>query len=819
MFLRTKGLHTTKPHGPFLVLTERPVPKVEKPHAAVTHHIFVLDRSGSMFNDMANLKSCIEQVFAAGSMQNPLVLTTLISFSSNGDVTLHWSAVPVGDVVRFDQPYLPILRSISATYLTGMSQGLNLALQQVTQGQTTGITLFSDGFANDPSTLAENVAIDAFVANVKANYPAVFVNCIGFRDWCDWNRLGFIANSLSGGCVRATSFRQVLDSLNDTQALLSREMKPRMEFEAGHEQQHVLLINRTTGQVNMSKAGEGLTYGAASVQDVIEVYGVTVLPANTNRAPKGHKAIPVASMWLAGALAVGFLNVGDLRTAKQILFTSGNKTLWELYQSAITPSMTTLMGEALAAWVRSGTNSIYSMGRNTLPKHDLFDLVREVNRLPPNSVALELPRFMATYRRRSIKRVVGTRQADGSLTPPKTFLRPVQTEADLLFVRSLEFNTSEATLQLNCVNLYCDVRDAEGNSVLRKIPFAPQTIASHKSYTLLSSGEWNVKYLVLSVYKKEAWRVLRPYMRGCLSPLGTFRKDVGSYATGARVVIPLAAFRTESALDEGLAARLGTLIAQRNQDLVNIKLLSAMQSKEETVSFAPDQVSLLKEYHLTPKFNYSPPTTTHYVDREKAIREGQIDSYTHYRVNFGTVSILDDGEFRSGNEFLNRRYTVTLKGKVLEKPTLQTYTQGAEYSVKPPGKQKNTPADDLMARRADELLLASPGRPRYTQERVAEELQLSENGRKVVQEILQSLVVEIGCTGMLPAHLACEATQYTSDAFEAAYPVKLGKDQKEGIFFVLPNRQHPADPVVISVVPQTAWYTVKDDSGQPDAEV
>jgi len=812
MFLRTKGLHTTTPHGPFLVLTERAVPKVQKPEAAVTHHVFVVDRSGSMFADMGNLKSTIEQVFAVGSMQNPGVLTTLISFSSQGDVTLHWSGVPVGDVVQFDQPYLPILRSISATYLTGMSQGLKLALQHVVQGQTTGITLFSDGFANDPSTQAENAAIDAFVADVKANYPAVFVNCIGFRDWCDWNRLGFVANSLSGSVIRATSFKQVLDALTDTQALLSRQMKPPMNFEAGHEQQHILVINRNTGQVNMSKAGEGLTFNAASADDVIEAYGVTILPANTARAPKGHKAISPAYMWLAGALALGYLSLGQIRTAKEILFTSGNKTLWAEHQGAITPSATSALAECLRAWVRAGTNSGFFMGRNILPKYNLFDFVRDFNNLPAQSVALDLPMFLSGYRRRTIKRVLGTRQADGTLTPPKTYLRALPSDTEFMFVRSLEFNNAEATLQLNCVNRYCDVQDAEGNSILRQIPYAPRTIENHRSYTLLSSGEWNVKELILTIYKKDAWTVLRPYMRGRVK-LDKLQKDVGSYLGGARVMIPLSAFRTETAADALIVGRLGYLIHQRNSALARIKLLSAMQSKKETVSFDADQVAQLKEYHLTPKFNYSPPTTTHYVDRDKAIREGQIDSYTRYRVNFGTVLILDTDEFRSGNEFLNRRYTVTLNGEVLEKPTLQTYLQGATYTVKPPGKLKNTPADDLMAREADEILLLARTR---SAESIARTLAREEADQAIRYQQLQPLVVEIGCTGMLPAYLDNATIRYTPEEFEAAYNVKLGKSQKEGVFFVL-GWFSPA--VVISVVPQTAWYTVKDDSAEGDADV
>ena len=152
------------------VLTRFQVPAPKAVAPEVTEHIFVVDRSGSMYSDIAGLKSSVEQVLAVESLLNENVLTTLISFSSHGDVTLHWAGVPANKVTELSGPYLPKLRSIQATYLTGISQGLNLALDQVDKNRTTGITLFTDGYANDPSSSAENKALDKFVERVQKDF-------------------------------------------------------------------------------------------------------------------------------------------------------------------------------------------------------------------------------------------------------------------------------------------------------------------------------------------------------------------------------------------------------------------------------------------------------------------------------------------------------------------------------------------------------------------------------------------------------------------------------------------------------------------------
>lgn len=761
-----------------------PEPTIEK---TVTHHIFVGDRSGSMWGDVEGYKSTMKQVLAVEDATSEGVETSLISFSSHKDVTLHWSRVPVSEVNDLSNRYMGEIDSIRATFLTGISQGLNLALEQVKPGQTTGITLFTDGYANDPSSSAENKALDAFVQKVQAEYPNVFVNCIGFRDWCDWPRMESIANALSGKCVKAKSFKTVLDAMKDTQALLAGDVRPAIKFDAVEETM-ILTVNRTTGQVNASRTGEGLSLRGVGAGDQVEAYRVT-RGDKTYTIPKGTKVVQKDDMWLAGAVIRAYSSLGEIRAAKDVLFSSGNKTLWNEHQSAMTPSSLAAMNTDLTKWIVAGNNDEYEMGRNTRPPHNLFDLAGVINALPPKSIGIDKDSFYENYRRRSVKRVAGVRNDDGTILPPKAELVPRKNART--YVKGIDFNTSDASVQISTETAVWVKRLSDGE-VLEEVSFVSlDDLRDYRSYTLISSGERNVEILPLEVYTELAWNALTPFI---------LPHEARSFTPGQKAKIALKKFRMESDFCP-TPDDLAEALEQRNTATAATKILSAMQDKGAASPFTLDQVAALKEVHLTPALYFSAPSTTHYADKDEAVQKGLIDSFTRYKVNFGSVDILDTGAFRSGNAFLDRRYAVTLDGESVKKPKLDTYLSGAEYSVKPPGRSKDTAADEVMAKVADDILLSDT---RLSNEEITQRLSSAKGDVDSANKMLQGLVMEIGCTGLLPVELDQVATRYEPDEFAAKFGVKIGKAQQEGIFFVLPS------DVVISVVPETSWYTVKD---------
>jgi hypothetical protein len=763
----------------------------------VTHHIFVVDRSGSMWGDIDGLKSSIEQVLAVESLLNGTVNTSLISFSSHKDVTLHWSAVPAEKVTELSGPYLKELRSIRATYLTGISQGLNLALDQVKEGQTTGITLFTDGYANDPSSFQENKSLDAFVEKVKAEFPNVFVNTIGFRDWCDWPRMEAIANTLSGKCVKAKSFKAVLEAMKDTQTLLAGNVRPALKV-AGEANTNIVAVNRTTGQVNATALGADLILRGVSSEDKVEVYRVSKMEKEST-VPTGTKVVSPyvlskgesvedTDLSVYGVMARAFSGVGELRTAKELLFSSGNKTLWNEHQSAMTPSSLAAMNEDLTSWVKAGSNDGYEMGRNIRPPHNLFDLAKTINSLPPKSIGIDSESFYKNYRRRSVKSLSGTRNPDGSITPPNASL--VARDGARVYVKGLSFNTSDASVQME-TEIAVWVKRSSDDQVFQEVNFVSlDGLRDYRSYTLISSGERNVEILPLEVYTKAAWEQLSPFV---------LPSEAREFTPGQKAKIMLKKFRMETDAAPTVD-QLREALDSRMRAVAQVKIFSAMQNKVEASPFTAEQVEALKALHLSPALYFSAPSTVHYTDKDEAIRKGQIDSFTRYKVNFGIPEILDTGAFRSGNAFLDRRYAVTLNGAAVAKPKLDTYLQGATYLVKPPNpKAKDTAADVIMAEAADKVLLASG---RISNAQITENLVNAQKAVSEANDVFQGLVMEVGCTGLLPAELEKVSTRYDAEAFAAKFGVKLGKDEQEGMYYVLPN------DLVVSITPETSWYTV-----------
>lgn len=764
-------------------LENRETPTQAVPEPEPTHHILVIDRSGSMWGDIDGVKASIEQALAVESLMHSQVLTTVISFSTHGDVTLHWKGIPADQVTQLNQPYIKILRGIQATSLTGISQALNLALAQVDLKQTTGITLFTDGYANSPSSYSEIQSMEAFTKKA-AEAPALFMNCIGYRDWCDWPLMNKMSNALSGKTVKAASFKDVLDAMRDTQALLSGTMRPTLKVSAVSGAS-LFAVNRTTGQVNAALSGD-LSLRGIGGSDVVDVYAVRKADA-TYSIPKGTPVVDKDEAYLFGALATGYTSLQDLRSAKELLFSSGNKTLWEDHQAAITPSSLAAMLSDLSSWLKAGNNGQYEMGRNTRPKHNLFDLAAAIGGLPPKSLGIPADEFYKQYRRRSLKRIPGTREADGTLTPPKA---ETKSRDSHVHVRGLEFNTSDASVQLETSEAV-DLYDLATGKIVREVKFVPlDNLKEYRTYTLVSSGERNVEILPLEVYNERAYDALLPFL---------LPSEATGFTPGKRVRIKLKKFRMDTD-DSPTASDLLAAVKSRMEAEARVKALSAMQDKGEASPYSTEQVEALKELHLSPALYFSPPTTYEYTDREEAIRKGEIDSYTRFKIYFGTVEILNSGEFRSGNAFLQRAYAVTeANGTSNPKPKLDGYLKGDQYTLKPPGKSKDTPADVLMGAAFTEILGASP---RLSNDDITAKLKDYKKTVDAANDLCQGLVMSIGCTGLLPSELEKTLTRYEPEAFATKFNIKLGKAEQEAIFFV------SAEGLVISVMPETSWYTV-----------
>ena len=75
---------------------------------------------------------------------------------------------------------------------------------------------------------------------------------------------------------------------------------------------------------------------------------------------------------------------------------------------------------------------------------------------------------------------------------------------------------------------------------------------------------------------------------------------------------------------------------------------------------------------------------TPYTDLVAAQAKGEVDTYLSYKVKFGTPDITNVGKLKSGNAYLQRRFTLTLAdGTEVKKPKLSDWwVDGAVWGVK-----------------------------------------------------------------------------------------------------------------------------------------
>ena len=84
---------------------ERPSQKVSE--KSVAHSIVIIDRSGSMGRDLKALKEILVKLFTLDENSRTNLLLTLLSYASQGDLTVHFQRVAIQDVMKAGSAPLP----------------------------------------------------------------------------------------------------------------------------------------------------------------------------------------------------------------------------------------------------------------------------------------------------------------------------------------------------------------------------------------------------------------------------------------------------------------------------------------------------------------------------------------------------------------------------------------------------------------------------------------------------------------------------------------------------------------------------------------
>lgn len=693
-----------------------------------THLVFIVDASGSMWGDMSSLKSTLIKLLTLEEYRDSTLNVSVLSFASSGDLITHINHVPVSTVMQAGSSYLTAIQNLQTRGCTCITQGLAQALTLVQANELTAVVLLSDGYANDRSPGAEKREIDVLVEKYN-KLPNVFLNTIAFREWADYKLLSYMANAGSGTCFQCPSSKEVYDVLHNTGSLLSGPTQPAITVARGPAA-YVTAVS-LSGQKTLGTDTDTLSVRGLSDTDDLTVYRYQIVTQAAYDACK----TPVASAGNPGVLAYSLaqLSEGNLNTAKYALVSSQNETLLTGHARALTNTEVAAMSTDICSYLYDPAKTYVVSKGYGLPNANeqsvLGILAILAEGAQAGEVSVDVAALSAGYKRRGVRRVTGSREADGSILKPwiKTASRST---SKFTRVNSFDLNRNNATVNM-LVSGSLDLVDTTTNAVIDTVAGIRLDVKSYNNYTIVGDGTLNVDTLTVQIGSKKLFRQLQD--AGVIASAAVYAPDTGYLIQLAGR--PLVAYNStfDPSMLDGVFMK-----------LARAKVLSSILSsslKGESDKYTPEQVAELKRHYLSPAMYVSLPTTTEYADKNAALTDGTIDTRLSYKVDFGTSTILNMAELYSANEFLARHFTVTIAGLEQGKPKFeQRWQDKVSYGYKTlSSRTKINAVDNLMKPMFEEFL------------------GLKQNGS------IRSLLAELGLSRMEPDVLPAVYGQVSSD--------------------------------------------------------
>lgn len=741
---------------------------------APSHHIIVVDRSGSMYYDMAEMRSQIEKVLTHSEFNDPTLRITLISYSGQRDCKLHFARVTVEDVMRADSPYLKEIRGIQPTGLTCISQGLAMAETLIDDKEITAVSLHSDGYANDASPTAERRALDTLVASIAAKHKNVFVNTVAYNRYSDFNLLSSIANNLSGTCTQALSIRDVYKALYDTTALLTKNMSPAIEISGGDI---VLFISNAERKVLGSD--ESLTVRGVSEGSQKTAYKID----NMDKAqwdkiicPEAGPGAPVLY-----ALARYFLSVGEINLAKYAVVATRDKNMLSQHYRALVAADLADFASDLEKQVFEGNASVFTADYGMPKQTSILELCSVINE-HNTGMLISMEEVYKAYTRRGVERVEGVRDEKGEVQKP---LYSLKTDgSSWINPSAFKINDSEANVNM-LVTVPAKLWDNQKNEEVKEVAGIVLNLHDFKNYTIVGDGVCTLPELHVRITDKA--------LHGKLVALGVVSGKFDHKATHVIALkdMPVTSFGTDASLPANIFTDLC-----KWKTIVSITKVLADTAKTdgEGTAFSAEQIAELKEHFISPSLYFSPPTTTSYSSLEDAIKTGRVDYRTSYQCVIGNTNIVHLKDLYGADEYLARRFTLTVDGADVAKPSLSyMYNPKAKWAVKAlTARTKLNAVDDLMFPIFEDLLGFKKTGEFYSKikdiaiDKAVEAYKYAQTQEEALFVHVRHLAFYVSATGIVPESL--NAHMVEAEAFETTYGMKLGKAEKEGTFFVLPDK-------------------------------
>ncbi len=761
---------------------------------APSHHIAILDVSGSMWGDLEAVKNIIEKVFTAEEFNDPSQKISLITYSSQGDVKVHFKRVTVEDVLAPNSPHLAEIRGLRVRGLTCMSQALVAAETLIDDSEATCISLHTDGYANDRSPYAEaQIIVDAVVAIEK--HPNVFCNTVGYRSYCDFALLAAIANRLSGTSMQASNARDVYKALHSAQTLLAGSMSPVLEAGIG-TYDFLTFVSKKGGKVLGSEKSIQVR-GLASGDDAT-VYRYREVDALAYTKAPGPVCDGLTNPTPLLAFARAQIALGNLNAAKYAMVSTRNTFLIQQHSRALVASEVAAMGADIERHlyndVAVALNADYGLGE-TGPS--LLSVLAVLDKYR-SSVRINVDTLLKTYTRRGLKKVPGTRIKEGDdkgkIEPVTSLLMTHRKVGDhTAQVASIDINRDTATVNIKTVEdgiLF----DVVADEAVAEIEGIQLDLKSFRNYTIVGDGQVNVPVLPLRLGDKRCFAALLNLgvVTGDFDPKAQYDIAIGD--------MPLVDYDQNFAnLDQGVFLKLSMLTV--------LQKLFAGLTAGESEALTTEQVAALKAHYITPALYFSPPTCTPYTNLVDAQNRGEVDTYLSYKVKIGTPDIINLGKIKSGNAFLQRHFTLTEgDGTVVKKPTLKDWWgKASTWGLKKLSARTKLDATDELGfpiyagffGLGDDTYLHNAlqqagvdwdnmgtGLDRDARVEAFKSILAAVNQAidTIYAKSITPLAFYVGATGLVPDSFG--AVAMTADQLTKAHPdVKLAKAEKEGTFY------------------------------------
>jgi Mg-chelatase subunit ChlD len=775
----------------------------------VAHNIVVVDRSGSMYSSMDDLRKNLIKLFILDEYANAEQLVTLISYSSQGDTTIHLNRVELSKLNN-DKKYQAEIQKLQVTGLTCISQGLKVATDLTNPNELTAISLHSDGYANDPSPLNESRELEKVCADLKAKSSRVFVNTIAYTNYADFQLLSKIANLVSGACVKAARITDVYSTLANTAIKLAAGAGPVHEEPLG-DYDFQVFVSKSAKRINGAA-------GPLKLSGINDDDDKTIYKFKKDPKASPSKELPREAMY---AFTRALLSTGQLNLAKLVLHSTGNTTLAR-HTRALSAEQVTAFALALDEAVFTAGSYDFTGNYNLVSKIAVLDLVAILEK-HKRGIEVDIEHLRKIYQRRGVKRLQGERDEAGNVKEPWLKTEPVDKSNVYVPVTSFDLNRNAATINMNVSQPVRLVQKDNGKVIEQVAGVKLDSLRNFFNYTLVGDGMLNVSELKVKI-SEELFNELKPLQ--VLLDEDT-SKAPESYSKDKAYLIalddlPVIAFSGRFESLDGLFEKLA--------QLKTVSSILSAHLKEESDKFTAEQIEELKKHYLSKSLFLNFPTTNPYTDLQEAIAKGEIDSRTSYKVDVGTAEITSLGKLYSGNKLLDRfyeaydlqkgevlkddlSYAAHLEGKIgvrakklsartkigpvdnLQKPFLDAWINGDFSEKSPLGKLlREAGCDGLIAaaaKRADKA--------EWVKEMTVAMKKIDGHSEKIFREKVAPVVFFIGSTGLLPDEF--DAAALTADQVEGKYPeLKLSKDEREGLFFEVGK-------TLLSVYPKIEYFS------------